>query len=166
MTYVVSSTETYSTVDIENVFRRFTTDLRMIADSSGTITRTEVEKYGYDIEYLAKRGYLQSADVTLISNGIEVKAARYTVNTAAGGLTPSRPGAVLWPRISGASLRLVISYTQAWRELSEVSREKIRTALRSGWTPTNADTSHSTLTANGERFYVSNAYGVERQDYS
>ncbi len=166
MTYVASRTETYSNVDIENVIRRFTADLRMIADSSAAITRTEAENYGYDIEYLAKKGYLQSADVTLISSGTEVKAARYTVNTAAGDLAPSRPGGVLWPRIAGASLRLVISYTQAWWDLPETSRAIIRAALKTAWTPTTANTSHSTLVANGGRAFVSNAYGVERQDYS
>lgn len=166
MTYVASRTETYSDVDIENVFRRFTADLRMIADSSGAITRTKAENYGYDVEYLAKNRYLRSVDVTFISGGKEIKAARYTVNTAAADLTPSRPGGVLWPRISGASLQVVISHTQAWRDLPEASRAIIRTRLKLAWVPTTADTSHSTLAAGGGRAFVSNAYGVERQDYS
>lgn len=47
-----TASETYSVADIENVVRRFTTDLRMIAESSGTLTRLEAEDYGEDIEYL------------------------------------------------------------------------------------------------------------------
>ena len=33
-----TQSETYTTADIEAVFRRFTTDLRMIAESSGAMT--------------------------------------------------------------------------------------------------------------------------------
>jgi len=165
-TYAVSTTQTYSDVDVEHVIRRVTTDLRMIADSSGAITRIQAEIYGYDIEYLAQKGYLQSVDVTLLSYGQEIKAAHYTVNTAAGDLTPSRPGGVLWPRLAGATLRIVITYTPAWWALSESARTRIHALLKTTWTPTTADTSHATLTVHGGRAFVSNAYGIERQDYA
>lgn len=166
MTYSATRTETYSTADVENVFRRFTTDLRMIADSSGTITRAKAEEYGHDVEYLAKYGYLKFVDVTLFANGGEIKAVRYTVNTAAGDLIPSRPGGVLWPRIAGAYLSVVIDYTQAWGALTEQSRANVKRALKISWVPTDRDTSHSVLKASAGRSYVSNAYGVQRQDYS
>lgn len=160
MTYSASQTETYSTADIENVLRRFTTDLRMIADSSGTMTRAEAEEYGHDVEYLAKRDYLKFVDVTLFVNGEEEKAARYTVNTS-GDLTPSRPGGVLWPRMSGARLSIIIGPTQSfWLLPAVMSRLKI------SWGATNQDISHSTLKASAGRSYVSNSYGVQRQDYS
>ena len=118
MTYSASQTETYSTVDIENVFRRFTTDLRMIADSSGAMTRAQAEEYGHDVEYLAKKDYLKYVDVTLFSYGEEVKAVRYTINTAAGSLMPSRPGGVLWPKVSGARLSVVVGSSSSWLEVA------------------------------------------------
>lgn len=160
MTYSASQTETYSTADIENVFRRFTTDLRMIADSSGAMTRAKAEEYGHDVEYLAKRDYLKYVDVTLFVNGEEEKAVRYTVNTS-GDLTPSRPGGVLWPRMSGTRLSVIIGPTQSFWLLPTVM-----SYLKIPWGPTNQDISHSTLNASAGRSYVSNAYGVQRQDYS
>ena len=65
------------------------------------MTEEKAGEYAHDIEVLAKGGYLKYVDVTLFSNGVEVRAARYNVNTEAGDLTSSRPGGVLWPRVSG-----------------------------------------------------------------
>lgn len=161
MSYSATRTETYSTVDIENVFRRFTTDLRMIADSSGAMTRAQAEEYGHDVEYLAKKDYLEFVDVTLFANGEEVKAVRYTVNKAAGELAPSRPGGVIWPRLSGARLSVIVGPTRSfWLE------SNIMNALKISWGPTSQDISHSALKASAGRSYVSSAYGVQRQDYS
>ena len=100
-----TQSETYSTADIEIVFRRFTTDLRMIAESSGAMTRSEAEDYGHDAEYLAKRKYVNYVDVTLFVNGEEEKAVRYTVTTSAGDLKPDRPGGV------GQTLRCAPEYS-------------------------------------------------------
>ena len=87
-----TTTETYSTTDVQNVVRRFQADLKMIADSTGAISSEDVANYVHDIELLAKKGYLASVDVTLLNLGTEVRAARYTVDTDAGGLVSSRPG--------------------------------------------------------------------------
>jgi hypothetical protein len=156
-----TQSETYSTADIEIVFRRFTTDLRMIAESSGAMTRSEAEDYGHDAEYLAKRKYVNYVDVTLFVNGEEEKAVRYTVTTSAGDLKPDRPGGVLWPRLSGARLSVVFGLTKEFW-----SSPNIRGALRISWVPSNQDISHSTLKQNSGRSYVSNIYGVKRDDFS
>ena len=156
-----TQSETYTTADIEAVFRRFTTDLRMIAESSGAMTRSEAEDYGHDAEYLAKKRYLNFVDVTLFVNGEEEKAVRYTVTNPAGDLKPNRPGGVLWPRLSGARLSVVIGpTTEFW------SSPSVMSALRISWVPTNRDLSHSTLKQSSGRSYVNNAYGVKRDDFS
>ncbi|SRR6266498_2331641 len=156
-----TQTQTYTVADVEKVVRRFTTDLRMIGESSGAITRSEAEDYGHDVEYLAKKGYLNFVDVTLFVNGAEEKAVRYTVNTQAGDLVADRPGGVLWPRLSGARLSVVVNPTEAfWLKASVVS------ALRISWVPTSQDVSHSSLKEKGGRAFVSNAYGMVRRDYS
>jgi hypothetical protein len=156
-----TQTQTYTVADVEKVIRRFTTDLRMIAESSGAITRSEAEDYGYDVEYLAKKGYLKFVDVTLLVNGAEQKAVRYTVNTQAGDLAADRPGGVLWPALSGAHLRVIVGPTEAfWLKASVVS------ALRISWVPTSQDVSHSSLGEKDGRTFVSSAYGIVRKDYS
>src|SRR3954449_3943200 len=102
MTYTASETYTYTITDIENVVRRFSADLVMIAQSSGTITEAKARDYAHDAELLAKKGYLKRVDVTLLSGTTEIRATQYVVSTAAGGLTMSRPGGVLWPRVANA----------------------------------------------------------------
>lgn len=158
-----TTTETYTTVDVENVVRRFGADLKMIADSTGAITAEDVKKYVHDIELLAKKGYLRWVDVTLLNLGAEVSAVRYTVDTDAGSLTSSRPGGVLWPRVTFPDLRIVISYTPAY---DAEAREAMSGRLSFSWSRSYDDTDHSSLTGSGGRDYTSNAYGMSRKDWS
>jgi hypothetical protein len=108
MTYTGSETYTYTIADIETVVRRFTADLVMIAQSSGSITEAKAHQYAHDVELLAKNGYLKRVDLTLFSGTTEIMATQYTVNRAAGSLSMSRPGGVLWPRIPNATLRIIL----------------------------------------------------------
>jgi hypothetical protein len=161
----ITATNTYTAADIENVVRRVTADLRMIAQSSGAITEAQATEYGEDIELLAKKGYLYSVDVTLLSGGqfgVEEKAASYTVNTNAGDLTSSRPGGTLWPRVTNPYLRIVLSYTLSY---DAAAKAALQPKLNISWIPTNADTSHPSLTQNGGRDYASNAWAMQREDY-
>jgi hypothetical protein len=162
-TYSDTYSDTYSVVDVEVVMRRVSADLVMIASSSRAITEIEAVNYAHDIELLAKRGFLKYVDVTLMNGASELKALRYEVNTESGALTTSRPGGVMWPRMDGAKLRIVLRYTD---EYTAAEKEKMRPKLRINWTPTNVDTSHSSLSQSANRDYVSNAFGMRRKDFS
>lgn len=162
MSQTRTASATYTTTDIENVVLRVRADLAMIADSTGAWTPEKAADYAHDIEVLAKAGYLAWVDVTLLQNDIELKAVRFDVDTNVGTLSTSRPGGVLWPRVTGAELRIVISYTNAYtNEAQEATRGK----LKIGWVASNADTSHSSLSSSGGRNYVSSTYGMQRKDW-
>src|SRR5260221_1120910 len=161
MTHSASATQTYSTADVENVVRNFAADLRMIAESSGTWNREKVENYVSDVNTLAKKAYVKFVDVTLLSHGADIKAARYIVNENSGELTASRPGGVLWPRVTGATLRIVIGPTEKWNVAPPDRGE-----LNMFWTSTSDDISHSGLQVGGGCNFTSNAYGFERKDYT
>lgn len=163
MSYSSTATETYSVTDIQTVMRRVTADIVMIASSTGAITEEKAREWGHDIEVLAKNGYLRAVDLTLFSSIIEVKAVRYDVNTESGALTTSRPGGVLWPRVTQPFLQIILMYTA---EYNDQARTKMIGKLRVSWSPSNADTSHSTLNSTLGRNYISNAYGMQRKDFS
>ncbi len=158
-----TATATYTVVDIENVIRRVKADLVMIADSTGAWTAANAADYAHDVEVLAKAGYLKWVDLTLLSNGVEVKAVRFEVDTDAGSLTTSRPGGVLWPKVSGPHLRIVLSYTDAY---TSEAREATKGKLKIGWVTSYDDTSHASLMSSGGRNYASNAYGMQRKDWA
>src|SRR5438045_2606977 len=130
MSYSTSATYTYTVADIEAVMRRFSADIVMIAQSSQAITETTAHDYAHDAELLARNGYLRTVDITLLSGSVEVCAAQYVVNTESGGLTTSRPGGVLWPRVSSPFLRITLYYTSAY---DAAAREALRGRLRIGW---------------------------------
>ncbi len=162
MSYTTTGTETYSVADIEAVHCCVTTDLVMIAASSGAITEAKAREYGHDIELLAKNNYLKKVDVTLLSSGVEMRAIQYEINTTSGNLKMSRPGGVLWPKVYSPYLRIVLYYLPSY---TSEAREKMSKKLKIGWVPTKVDTSHVTLKATGGRDYASNAYGMQRKDY-
>lgn len=161
-TATATATHTYTFVDIEKVMRRVKADLVMIASSTRAITEIEAVNYAHDMEYLAQRGYLRSVDVTLFSSGMEVKATRYDVSTAAGDLSMSKPGGVLWPRVSQPYLRIVLYYTA---DCTDEARSSAAPHLKLNWGPTNADTSHASLLSTGGRDYASGGYGMQRRDF-
>jgi hypothetical protein len=163
MSQTRTASVTYTVVDIENVVRRVEADLVMIADSTGGWTPEKARDYTHDIEVLAKAGYLAYVDVTLFSNGVETKAVRFDVDTDAGSLSSSRPGGVLWPKVTDPDLRIVLGHTSAY---NDTAREATKGKLKIGWTPTNADTGHASLTSTGGRDYVSNSYGMQRKDWA
>ncbi len=162
-TRTASATASYTVLDVEKVVRRVKADLLMIADSTGGWTPEKAGHYAHDIEVLAKAGYLDYVDVTLFSNGVEVKAARFEVDTDAGGMTCARPGGVLWPRVAGAYLRLVLGYSSTY---TADARASIKSQHKIDWSPTDADTSHSSLNRAGGRDYASNAFGMPRRDWA
>lgn len=163
MTSTSTRTESYSVLDIETVMRRVTTDLVMIASSSGALSETEARNYGHDIELLAKNGYLKKVDVTLMSGVAELRAACYEVNVMSGDLSTSRPGGVMWPKIENSNIRIILFYTTAY---TTDERQKMAPKLKNTWGPTSADTSHSSLTNGGNRDYSSNGWAMQRKDYT
>lgn len=162
MTYSSTETSTYTTTDVEAVMRRITADLVMIAASTGAITETSAREYAHDIEILAKSGYLNYVDLTLISNGIEQKATRFYVNES-GGLANDRPGDARWPKIQGAHLRIVLNHRNTY---DQAAKQKLSGKMKISWSPSSEDISHSGLAQKGGREYSSNGYGMQRKDYN
>jgi hypothetical protein len=164
-TSAYSVTNTYTSADIENVLRRFTADIVMIAQATGAITEAKAREYAADVELLAKKGYLATVDLTLLSggsSGVEKRAVKYTVNTAAGDLTSSRPGGIMWPKVNDPHLRIVLHYSSSY---TETARAALKPKLNISWSPTDADTTHRFLTESGGRDYASNAWSMQRKDY-
>ncbi|WOH52964.1 MULTISPECIES: hypothetical protein [unclassified Bradyrhizobium] len=165
MTYSATASETYSytTADVEAVARRFTADLVMIGQSSAAITEEKAREYAHDVEALAKKGFLEKVDLTLLSGGVELRATQYMVNTASGDLTMSRPGGVMWPRVANAYLRIILFWTDDYTLTQQAAMSG---KLKINWSPTSDDTNHTGLKATGGRDYASNAFGMQRKDFA
>ena len=163
-TYSSTETSTYTVADVEVVVRSIRADLMMIAASTKAMSEKRAQDYAHDIELLAKKDYLISVDVTLLSPlGTEVKAATYCFQTGDDAVGTARPGGVRWPETPHGKIRIVLKTTETYKaETDKVDALPCKIS----WGPTSADTSHSNLSASGERGYSSNGFGANRKDYS
>lgn len=161
--YSSTYSSTYTVADVEKVVRSIKADLIMIASSTRAMTEDKAKEYAHDIELLAKNEYLSKVDVTLISSyGSEVRAIKYIFQTE-GASGTERPGGVMWPHTPDGRIRIILSYTDKYRNESEKSS---KLPLEITWVSTTESTTHSSLSASGERGYSSNGYGANRSDYS
>lgn len=161
--YSSTYSSTYTFADVEKVVRSIKADLVMIASSTKAMTEDKAKVYAHDIELLAKNDYLAKVDVTLMSsNGIEVKAIQYIFQTENASGT-ARPGGVMWPHTPDGRVRIILSYTDKYRNESDKAS---KLPLELNWVSTTESTTHSSLSASGERGYSSNGYGANRSDYS
>lgn len=135
----------------------------MIADRTKAMTEEKAKEYAHDIEQLAKKDFLESVDITLMSAAeTEIVASKYDFqNEGANGA--DRPGGVDWPYTPTGRIRIVMSHTAAYRAHPE---EVAKLPLKINWVSTSADTSHGTLKSNGGRGYSSNGYGTNRNDFA
>jgi Bacterial HORMA domain family 1 len=163
MTQTATKTATYTVADIEKVVTRVRADLMMIGDSTGAWTPEQSRNYASDVEELAKAGYLNSVDVTLLSGGQEVHAAKFVISTDASSWTSSRPGGVRWPRLANPRLRIILFHAPNYDEAAEKLMES---KLKVNWTPTSEDTSHVGLSSQSGRDYASNSFGIQRLDWA
>jgi hypothetical protein len=164
MSSTVTKTETgtFTVADVENVMRRVTADLVMIASSTKAIAEAKARDYAHDIEHLVKNGYLDWVDVTLLEGSTESRATRFNFVTGADATGTSRPGGVRWPEAPSGHIRVVLKYSDKYtNEIKTATSSKLRIA----WSPTDADTRHNSLEASGERGYSSNGFGTDRKDY-
>jgi len=163
MSYTQTATATYTVADIQMVVRQVTSDLMMIASSTGAITEQKAKEYGNDIEVLASAGYLKSVDLTLMQGDVEKEAVQYDIDENTGKIKSSRPGGVLWPRLLNTHLRIILSYNE---DYDAAARQKLVGKMKVSWVPTSDSTSHSSLKASGGRDYSSNGYGMHRKDWT
>ncbi len=158
-----SSTSSYTVADVEKVMRSVKADLIIIATTTKAMTEDEASNYAHDIELLAKKDYLEYADVTLMNGTSEVRAIKYEFQKE-GATETERPGGVTWPltpKDKGGWIRIHLRYTD-----SSSSDKRASLPLKISWVPSSTDTSHKGLTSSAGRGYSSNGFGTNRKDFS
>jgi len=155
-----TSTSTYTVADVEEVMRSVKADLIMIAESTQAMTEQNAINYAHDIEALAKKNYLEVADVTLMNGSTEVRAIKYQFQSE-GATGSARPGGVLWPLTPDGWIRINLRYTTLG-----TPEKRAELSLKISWVPSKTDTSHKALSSSAERGYSSNGFGTNREDFS
>lgn len=161
-----SQSVSFTTADIGKVIDCFSADLDMNHQSTGLLTWETVQRTAQDVKTMAQRGYLLEANIVLQdASGTIIRAAKYEVAADASTLTAQRPGNNLWPRTPGGELYVVVRYSQAWRNLTDVQRTSFSKALNISWSSSSTDLSFPGLSRSSDRSYVSNGWGMTKSVY-
>ena len=162
MTLTRTFTETYTKVDVRKVFEAFRADLRMAAASSLAMHLDEADRTAADVAAFAEADYLSKVHVMLRHNGERLEAKSYEVVTFRGvsGLSPDRPGNMIWPRCPKGHLNVVVQHNDSWRTLGEDQKQAFKGSLNGSWGPSSEDLTFADLTTVEDRNFLSRAYGL------
>ncbi|HYH52617.1 MAG TPA: hypothetical protein VD761_00655 [Solirubrobacterales bacterium] len=161
-----SYSESFSSADIVKVADRFGADLSMLAQASGAMSGSTVERVIHDVKLHAKKQYIDRISVALLdSSGEVIKARKYVVSTNASLWSTDRPGDNMWPRSPSGEISVVVHYTATWNALGAVAEANFRETLKENWGPSELDTNFPGMTGTVARRYASKAYGMERTDF-
>jgi|ERR1700722_10229174 len=161
-----SQTVSFTIADIGKVIDCFSADLDMNHQSTGLLSWETVQYTAQDVKTLAHKGYLLEANIILQDAvGTIIRAAKYEVASDASVLTAQRPGNNMWPRTPGGELYVVVQYSQAWRNLSELQRAAFAKTLKISWSASSTDLSFPGLSRSSDRSYVSNGWGMTKSIY-
>ena len=165
-TQTQTQSQTFTVADIKRVLDNFAADFGMISQATGLQTREFVDNAVADLKEFAAAGYLKEIHLTLFdANGAQIRAARYAISTAAAEWISQLPGNNLWPRTPGGRLNVTAVWSQKYAALDEAGRTRFRQRLHTSWGPSSVDISHSSLVGSFDRHYVSNGWGLEKQNY-
>jgi len=164
------NTLTYTTTvaDVRKVLHSFGADFSMKAQSTGLLTRAEVDQAVEDLIAFANAGYLDAIVLSLRdSSGKEIRGGRYEVSNSAFGWTNDLPGNNLWPRTPGGTLQLIAVMSDTWHKLSSQSQSQVkeRIGIKGPWPARSADISFSGLNGTQDRQYVSSGFGLKRWSF-
>jgi hypothetical protein len=158
---------TYTRADIKRVISEIAADLDMIAEASGALTRDDVDNYVADLSALAQEEYIDEVHVSLHNRlGGEVRATGFKFSTSASSWQSQMPGNNLWPYTPGGTIKIGVSFTAKFRELSSGKLAAFLAGLRVGIGSGTMDFSHPGLISSFDRRYASRGFGAEKTNFA
>jgi hypothetical protein len=127
-----TETQTFTVTHARHLAAKVATDLKRVQRFYGSPNDADIANYEAEIIELLKEGYLGTVTYGFKRDGSWIEPAlRYTARDLAGGTANDddpgrvRPGA----KIDGASFYSYLTYSAAWRQLSEAEKESFKNRL-------------------------------------
>lgn len=169
MSTTATKTTTFTVADIRKVIENFAADYTMIGEITGLRTRDYVSKDIADLTQFANDGYLVRVTLyQLDKDGNPLNVSVYEVSESAAAWKTGNPGGNLWPVVSGSSLQLIATLTDAWFAKSDASQQQYvkDKGLHGSWAKSGKSMSLAGLKSSEGQKYASNGYGWARTNYS
>ncbi len=165
----VTTTATYTVVDIRKTFEGFSADLRMIAARTEKMTSSQVENYLHDILVWAENKYLDYVDIALMdTNQKPIKASRYTIDENGKATQSDRAGSNAWQNIPNTRMTIIVSNSDAWNKLSPEQQAIFQrdNKFHINWVTSTIDNSYSHLSRENAQLYASRGYEVRKINFN
>ena len=165
----ITTTSTYTVIDIRKTFEGCETDIRTIARRTTKWTMDDVDSVFYDILMFAENGYLESVDIVLMDiNESVLRATKFLVNANGTAISSDRAGKNNdWDNIPNTRLSVILGYSQKWHTLSILDKANFRTnkKLKIEWVSTKIDNSFPHLTNSNGQLYASKGFELQKTIY-
>jgi hypothetical protein len=161
--YTVS--DTFTITHARHIASRIAGDLRLLWLYYGEPSEAMIENYLEEVSQVLAKGYLDTFEIGFRRDGRRVVSLFYTVESD-GTLSDSRSGGV--PRnaeVSRATQFSYLTYSQKWRDLSQVDRDAFRAALPIARTPGASPTDGAGYWTT-DRSYSAGGAAVQRRTFN
>lgn len=166
MTYpgtgTLSRTASITMVDVRHVMWRIISDLCVLRSHHRMIDQEREEGIAHDLTAFIYRNYIDEVEFRFVndSTGTASYRVRYALNRGWSG-DDNDSGGLRYCDLRGTSFSVVISYTEAWQNLSSDDKVAFRDGLKRPWGRA-ADVADGAGYWTTDRTYGSGSLGAER----
>ncbi len=152
--------------DKDKLFQSISADFKII------VRKTELWKLEYceqilqDIELLLSNEYLYKVHLIMKgADGLAIRCNKYDISYNTSFNTDDRAGNNDWDNLGGKMLTVVLSYTDAWKNLQEPNKSVFKQDLIIPWASSQEDLTFSHLQGNKSKVFTTSNSCIQRIDY-
>jgi hypothetical protein len=159
-----TTTTTFTRTNARYLASKIAADLRQLRSFYGRPSEQKIEDLYEELVEMLAGGYVATFEAGFRTNDKRVVSERYTI-TAGGSADDERAGGVYARAdISGASWFTFMTYSEAWWQLTETERQKIRDSVPIDRTPGSEPTDGDGYWESG-RNYENGGMSVSRRGF-
>ena len=124
-----TASESFTLTSAKYLASKVTADMRRCGQLHGRPTDSEINDYGTELALLLRDGYAKTYEFGFETDDKRVLSFYYEVAGSDLVSSDDRPGKIYAASISNASWFNFLTYSDAWRRLSQEERDRYRSSL-------------------------------------
>lgn len=130
-----TTTTTFTRTNARHLASKIAADLRQLRGFYGRPTEQEIEDLYEELTEMLNGGYVATFEAGFRKDGKRVVSAKYAVSTSSSASDERAGGIYARADVTGASWFTFMTYSQAWSDLTDAERQKVKDSVPIDRTP-------------------------------